>query len=86
MKSQYQILGKDGLLEYTDKYSIPLDDDIKSQIANFDQISMKKLRNNSNKLLATDEAIDLLSKILLYDHGVYYRVNLSRADYLPVKH
>jgi casein kinase II subunit alpha len=60
-------LGTVPFLENLEKYSIPLDERYEDLRHNYSTKSWQKFVNPESKL-ATPEAIDLLSKILVYDH------------------
>lgn len=62
------MLGTDELHDYLDKYKIKLDKQFKSVLGRHQKKSWTKYVNEGNKHLANLDAIDLLSKLLVYDH------------------
>ena len=64
-----KVLGTDDLFAYIEKYNITLDshyDDILGQHA---KKPWHKFINQANEHLVSEEALDLLSKMLKYDHA-----------------
>ena len=52
-----------------EKYSIDLDDNFESVLSTCSKRNLKDFQNEQNKHLATDSAIDLLNRMLIYDHN-----------------
>ena len=63
-------LGHKDLVKYIKKYHLTVDFDI-SKFEGFERFKISKLRNSKNRKYATDDAIDLLEKIFIYDHVIY---------------
>lgn len=51
------------------KYELELDPHYDKILGNYNKKPWVKFRNESNKHLCGDEALDLLSKMLIYDHA-----------------
>jgi len=64
-----KILGTNELFEYVIKYNLRLSNFFKEKENYYNPIKYSKIINKSNKDLATDEAIDLLKKMLVFDHN-----------------
>ncbi|EPZ32712.1 Pkinase-domain-containing protein [Rozella allomycis CSF55] len=62
------VLGTDDLYEYLDKYGIELDEHYDGCIKDCPRVPWVKFIKPETVHLATDEAIDLLDKLLVYDH------------------
>ncbi|KAH6680936.1 kinase-like domain-containing protein [Halenospora varia] len=63
-----KVLGTDALLEYLDKYEIELDSQFDDILGNFERKPWKGFVNSENKKSVSNEALDLLDKLLRYDH------------------
>jgi casein kinase II subunit alpha len=82
-----KVLGTDELFAYVEKYNVQLDshyDDILSQHA---KKPWSKFITSSNDQLVTDEALDLLNKMLRYDHAerVTPRDAMEHPYFKPIK-
>jgi casein kinase II subunit alpha len=58
------------LLQYIQKYNIKIDSNVEQALGKHNRKPWPKFINDENKHLATPDAIDLLSKMLLYDHNL----------------
>lgn len=63
-----RVLGSKDLNAYLEKYSLELDPQFDSIMGNFNRIPWTQFVNDANRHLATPHAIDLLDKMLVYDH------------------
>jgi len=63
-----KVLGTSELYAYLDKYGITLDPHFQQLIGTHAKKSFKRYVTPENKSLATNDAIDLLEKLLRYDH------------------
>lgn len=64
-----KVLGSSGLQKYLTKYQIELEDDFVEEIGNHKRKSWESFVNGQNQELVSDEAIDFLDKLLVYDHS-----------------
>ena len=64
------VLGTNELFEYLDKYHIDLDTQFEGVLGKHSKKSLNKFVNSENSHLVTPEAIDLLEKMLIYDHVI----------------
>lgn len=64
-----KVLGTDDLYKYVEKYNLNLDPHYSGILNNYPKKPWHKFINNDNSLLCTNEALDLLSKMLIYDHA-----------------
>lgn len=64
-----KVLGTDELFSYLEKYSIQLDPHFLSLIGRHTRKAWKKFVTPENKNIATNDAIDLLDKLLRYDQA-----------------
>lgn len=62
-----KVLGTAELFEYLDKYEIDLDSHFEGVLGKHSKKPFNKFINNENKHLCSNDAIDLLSKMLIYD-------------------
>lgn len=62
-----KVLGTSELFEYLDKYEIDLDSHFEGVLGKHTKKPFHKFINNENKHLCSTEAIDILSKMLIYD-------------------
>lgn len=65
-----KILGTDDLFDYIDKYEIELDSQYDDILGRFAKRSWHSFVNVDNQRFVSDEAIDFLDKLLVYDHQV----------------
>jgi len=63
-----KVLGTEALLDYLKKYKIMLDPKYDNLLATFARRRWGSFVNSRNKHLCTDDVLDLLSKLLVYDH------------------
>lgn len=63
-----RVLGTKELYEYVEDYEITLSSQLRSVLKEQAGMPLKSFINEFNKELATNEAIDLVSKMLKYDH------------------
>ena len=70
-----RVLGTEQLYQYINKYNIQLQAPLKRILGDHRSQKLTSLINQSNRHLATSEAIDLLSKMMQYDH---VKFNLCR--------
>jgi len=63
------VLGTEELLAYVEKYNVQLDSHYDDILGTHPKKPWSKFVTSQNDQLVTDEAIDLLSKMLKYDHA-----------------
>mmetsp|Transcript_51395 Transcript_51395/g.111834 ORF Transcript_51395/g.111834 Transcript_51395/m.111834 type:complete len:341 (+) Transcript_51395:249-1271(+) len=63
-----KVLGTDELFDYLDKYNLELDPHFDGLLGRHVRKSWSKFINHENQHLVSPEAIDLLDKLLRYDH------------------
>lgn len=63
-----QVLGTDGLFKYLKKYNVKLDDDYYKIIGKHTTKPWSKFIKPDNQALCGEDALDLLTKMLQYDH------------------
>ncbi len=63
------MLGTKELYNYLDRYNIELDEDFVTLIGTHSKKDWELLIKPENKHLVTTEALDLLGKMLVYDHA-----------------
>ncbi len=63
-----QVLGTDELFEYLDKYDLELDPHFDGILGRHSRKPFSRFLSADNSHLVSDESIDLLSKLLRYDH------------------
>lgn len=68
-----KVLGTDELFAYVQKYQIVLDRQYDNILGQYPKRDWYSFVNRDNRSLANDEAIDLLNRLLRYDHQVSYR-------------
>ena len=64
-----KVLGTDELYAYIDKYNVTLDQQYNDMIGQHSKKPWHKFVNSQNEHLVSEEAIDMLSKMLRYDHA-----------------
>ena len=64
-----KVLGTDDLYKYTEKYGLVLDTHYSSILSSYPKKPWNKFITQENKSLCNNDAIDLLSKMLVYDHA-----------------
>jgi len=63
-----RVLGTDGLYDYLDKYSLELDPNFDDIIGRHSRKAWTKFVNPENQHLVSNEVIDLIDRMLVYDH------------------
>ncbi|GAA5852816.1 hypothetical protein JCM5353_007629, partial [Sporobolomyces roseus] len=66
-----KVLGTEGLFQYLEKYEIDLDpefDEGEHQLVNYPRKAWSKFVNAENQRFISEEAIDLVDRLLTYDH------------------
>lgn len=63
-----RVLGTDELFEYLEKYHVDLDQNYEGVLGRHKKKQWNKFITDENKHLISNEALDLLSKMLIYDH------------------
>ena len=64
-----KVLGTDDLYKYIEKYELTLDNHYSGILGNYPKKQWTKFINEENKHLCSNEALDLLSKMLVYDRA-----------------
>ena len=64
-----KVLGTDDLYKYIEKYGLTLDNHYTGILGNYPKKPWSKFINDENKHLCPNEAIDLLSKMLVYERA-----------------
>ncbi len=62
------VLGTKDLYEYTSKYGLILKDGLRRQVGQHSRKSWDRFKTAANAHLVTDDALDLLDQMLVYDH------------------
>jgi casein kinase II subunit alpha len=62
------VLGTDDLEAYVQKYGITIPKDTLKVLRPCKKVPWESFVNSGNEELCTPEALDLLSKLMLYDH------------------
>ena len=63
-----KVLGTDDLFQYLTKYSITLDSKFNDILGKYPKIPFKKYVNQDNQHLVTEESLNFLEGLLVYDH------------------
>jgi len=63
-----KVLGTEGLTKYLRKYSLVLDPEFHGLLGDYPVTPWSAFVDDSNRALANDAALDLLGKMLVYDH------------------
>ena len=81
-----KVLGTDDLFEYIDKYNIDLDQRFNDILGRHSKKRWERFVNTENQALVSTEAIDLLDKLLRYDHQerLTAREAMDHAYFYPV--
>jgi casein kinase II subunit alpha len=81
------VLGTDDLFAYVEKYNVTLDSHYDDILGTHPRKPWSKFVNAQNDLLVTDEALDLLSKMLKYDHAerITPKEAMEHPYFKPVK-
>lgn len=88
-----KVLGTDDLLEYMRKYNLTLNTYFQQKLDRYQKKELKTFINSENKHLVNEEALDLLSKMLVYDKNLritpkealdhpYFEVLRGEANYV----
>jgi casein kinase II subunit alpha len=64
-----RVLGTDGLFAYLDKYTLELDPHFDDCLGRHSRKAWAKFVSADNRHLANQEAIDLIDRLLVYDHA-----------------
>lgn len=64
-----KVLGTDGIFQYVEKYNVTLDSHYDDILGQHPKKPWNKFINNQNEALVSEEALDLLDKMLRYDHA-----------------
>ena len=62
------VMGTEELREYAERYRPFMDLEILKYVGNYPKVPLKSFINEQNKHLVDDQVIDLLEKMLVYDH------------------
>ena len=62
-------MGTDDLYKYIEKYNLTLDPHYSGILGNYQKKPWNKFVTQENQALCSNEALDLLSKMLVYDHA-----------------
>ncbi len=62
------VLGTKDLFEYVNKYGLVLKDTLKRMIGQHSRKSWDRFKNSTNAHLVTEDALELLDQMLVYDH------------------
>ena len=76
-----RVLGTQELFEYLKKYGIELDPHFEGVLGNHPKKALSKFITNENKHLVSNEALDFLSQMLVYDH-VYLIIIIKYKYYI----
>lgn len=63
-----QVLGTEDLYKYNTKYGVEMEEEYEKALGEYDRVPWNEFITEKNKHLANPEAIDLLDKLLVYDH------------------
>lgn len=82
-----KVLGTDDLFKYIKKYNLELDENYNKILGIYGKKAWGKFITPENKHLCADDAIDLLSKMLIYDHAdrITPKDAMEHAYFLPLK-
>ncbi len=72
-----RVLGTADLFQYLEKYNIDLDSKFEGVLGKHSKKPWTKFVSNENEHLVNNEALDLLSKMLVYDHVFCYHYLLN---------
>jgi len=81
-----KVLGTDDLFEYIEKYNIDLDQRFNDILGRHSKKRWERFVNSENQQLVSTESIDLLDKLLRYDHQerLTAREAMDHAYFFPV--
>jgi len=82
-----KVLGTDALIEYLNKYKLTLDPQYEGLIGTYPRKAWKKFVTAENQHLCSEEALDLLDKLLVFDHQkrVTAKEAMAHAYFAPVR-
>ena len=82
-----KVLGTDELYAYIDKYNITLEQQYNDMIGQHSRKPWSKFVTSQNEHLVSEEALDLLSKMLRYDHAerITPKDAMEHTYFKPVK-
>lgn len=72
-----RVLGTEELYQYINKYNIKLEAALERILGDHKSVKLASFVNEQNKHLATPDALDILSKMMQYDHVSYNRLRIS---------
>ena len=64
-----KFLGTDDLWDYCEKYEINIEEGLANMIGKHTKKAFKIFVNEDNQHLITEESLDLLQKMMVYDHA-----------------
>eukprot|EP01015_Nassula_variabilis_P007350 TRINITY_DN1560_c0_g1_i3.p1 TRINITY_DN1560_c0_g1~~TRINITY_DN1560_c0_g1_i3.p1 ORF type:complete len:222 (-),score=48.78 TRINITY_DN1560_c0_g1_i3:84-749(-) len=81
-----RVLGTDDLYKYIEKYNIELDQNYEGVLGRHSKKPWNKFITPENKHLCSNESIDFLSKLLIYDHAerILPKEAMSHPYFAPV--
>jgi len=62
------VMGSEELREYAERYKDKMDLTILKYVGNYDKVPLESFTNDQNRHLVDDQVIDLLEKMLVFDH------------------
>ena len=76
-----KVLGEDDLMEYVNKYNLKIPKEARKLMKGyeFEKVPWNNFINNRNKHMVSPEALDLLSKMLLYDKNLRIKCKEAMA-------
>lgn len=72
-----RVLGTEELYQYINKYNIKLEAALERILGDHKSVKLASFVNEQNKHLATPDALDILSKMMQYDHVSSNRLRIS---------
>ena len=83
-----QVLGTEGLFKYLKKYNLKLDDEYYKILGKHTAKPWNKFIKHDNQPLCNEDALDLLSRMLIYDQSerILPREALEHKYFDPVRH
>jgi casein kinase II subunit alpha len=82
-----RVLGTDGLFNYLDKYNLELDPQFDGIIGRHPRKAWQKFVTNENQHLVNAEVLDLIDRMLVYDHAarILPKEAMPHAYFRPVR-
>ncbi|MDR3547304.1 MAG: casein kinase II subunit alpha/alpha' [Candidatus Pacebacteria bacterium] len=82
-----KVLGTEDLMAYVNKYKLTLDPQYNTLLGDFPRVSLESFVTKENRALANQEAIDLLTRMLVYDKAerIVARDAMAHPYFAPVK-